>query len=159
MSKVLKPIHAYEQLTAIDSETHPTKKASLLKEFGAGSPLSYILSLNFNRKVQLDLPEGMPALDVKDMDMQTHPDFMGLLGGSISRLRHCMIQSDLKRSKKEQIFYEVLINCPMKDAEILCSAKDEALEELFPTITAEFVKTVFPDYVLGMPEAEKKDVE
>ena len=145
--KVTKPIHAYEFLDAIEKETDVFKKQALLKEYGAKPPLNFLLSLNFNNQVKLDLPEGMPPMDDKDMDLITHPDFMGQLAGSIARLRHCTAQSDLKKFKKEQMFYEVLINCPMKDAEILCSAKDKALLELYPSITADLVKSVFPTYV------------
>lgn len=144
----LKKIHAYEQLDEIEAEkTDMERKAKLLHQYGKTSPLNFILSLNFNKTVQLDLPEGMPPMDLKDMNQQTHPDFMGLLSSSIARLRHCTTKSDLSRIKKENLFYEVLINCPLKDAEILCSAKDKALEELYPSITAEFVKSVFPAYV------------
>lgn len=151
MTKVLKAIHCHEQLAAIENENDPAKKLALLKEYGSKSPCNFILSLNFNDGVQLDLPDGMPALDLKDMNQQTHDDFMGLLSASISRLRHCSVKSDLTRRKKEMVFYEVLINCPMKDAEIVCSAKDKALEELYPSITADLVASVFPSYVKKIP--------
>lgn len=144
----LKKIHAYEQLDEIEAEkTDMERKKKLLQWYGKTSPLNFILSLNFNKTVKLDLPEGMPPMEMKDMNQLTHPDFMGLLSSNIARLRHCLTKSDLPKKKKEQIFYEILINCPLKDAEILCSAKDKALEELYPSITAEFVKSVFPSYV------------
>jgi hypothetical protein len=147
MTRQIKLIHAFEQLSAIENETDITKKTALIRQYGAVSPLSYILSLNFKHDIILDLPEGMPAIDLKDMDIHTHPDLQGLLGGSIARLKHCLLSSDLSAKKKESILYEVLINCPMKDAEILCSAKDHALEELYPSITSELVASVFPAYV------------
>jgi len=148
MAITLKLIHAYEQLDAIDQETNVYKKQALLKEYGVKSPLNFILSMNFNSDVKIDLPEGMPPLDLKNMDAHTHPDMMGLLSAGIHRLNpHCLVGSNLKRIKKEQIFYEILVNCPLKDAEILCSAKDRALLELYPSITSEFVQSVFPVYV------------
>ena len=147
MTQTLKPIHAFEQLDLIEKEKMPEQKAKLLKYYGSTTPLNFILSLNFNHTVKLDLPEGMPPIDLKDMDAHTHPDFMGLLSSNIARLRHCAVGGDLKKMKKEQIFYEVLVNCPLKDAEIVCSAKDHALEELYPSITAELVSSVFPSYV------------
>ena len=143
----MKPIHAFEMLDAIEKEVDPVNKTILLQEYGVKVPLNFILSLNFNEYVQLDLPEGMPPIDVKFMDQQTHPDFMGLLASHLPKLRHCTTKSDLKKFKKEQLFMDVLINCPLKDAEILCSAKDKALEELYPSISAEFVAKVFPTYV------------
>lgn len=147
MVTTIKKIHAYEQLDALEKITNDVEKALLLKEYGSKPPLNFILSLNFNHGIKLDIPEGMPPMLVKDMDQLTHPDFQGLLAAGIHRLRHCTDKSDLKKFKKEAMFYDVLINCPMKDAEILCSAKDGALTELYPSITADFVKAVFPSYV------------
>ena len=145
--KNTKSIHCYEQLDEIEATTDIAKKVMLLQKYGSVAPLNFILSLNFNKNVILDLPEGMPAIPLKEMDAHTHPDFMGMLGSGISRLRHCVKSSDLKRLKKETIFMDVVTNCPLKDAEILCSAKDKALIELYPSVTAELVSTVFPAYV------------
>ena len=145
--RIMKLIHAFEMLDAIEAEADAYKKKLLIELYGATSPLNFLLSLNFNHNVVLDLPEGMPEIDVKHMDIHTHPDLQGLLSGGIARLKHCLVSSELKKFKKEQMFYEVLINCPMKDAEILCSAKDRALEELYPSITAKVVASVYPAYV------------
>lgn len=145
--RTMKLIHAFEILDAIEAEQDAYKKKLLIEKYGASSPLNFILSLNFDHNVVLDLVEGMPAIDVKDMDVHTHPDLQGLLSGGITRLKHCLVSSPLKKYKKEQIFYEVLINCPIKDAEIVCSAKDHSLEELYPSITADVVASVYPNYV------------
>lgn len=145
--RVVKAIHAYEMLDDICKQKDPVAFAKALNWYGSKPPLNFILSLNFNHTVVLELPEGMPPLDLKDMDAQTHPDLMGLLSSSISNVRHCVKDNKLTKNKKEQLFYDVLINCPLKDAEILCSAKDHALEELYPKITAEMVAVAFPAYV------------
>lgn len=147
MSKVLKAIHAYEQLGEIENEPNVFKKQELLKKYGNTAPLAWLLSLNFRKDIILDLPEGMPEIELKHLDALTHPDFMGLLASGIARVAYCKNTSQLPRAKKESIFYDTLINCPLKDAEILCSAKDKALEELYPSITKELVKSVFPRYV------------
>lgn len=147
-TKNVRPVHAFEMLEAIVKEKDPERFKKALGWYGAKAPLNFILSLNFNHTVKLALPEGMPPMDLKDMDAQTHPDMMGLLAGSIHRVKHCLASNaTLSKNKKENIFYEVLINCPLKDAEILCSAKDHALTELYPAITAEAVKEIFPQYV------------
>lgn len=143
----VKAVHAFEQLSEIDKETEPNKKMDLLHKYGGQTPLSFLLSLNFRKDITLDLPEGMPPLDPKELDAVTHPDLAGNLASSIHRLKNCTPKSTLKNFKKEEIFVEVLLACPLKDAEILCSAKDKALMELYPTITANFVKAVFPNYV------------
>lgn len=143
-----KKIHAFEQLQEINDAADEAAQQVKLMQYGEHAPLNFILSLNYNHAVKLDLPAGMPPLDLKDLDAATHPDLMGLLAANIARLRHCTVQSDLRKKKKEQIFYEVLANCPLKDAEIICSAKDRALEELYPKITAAVVAKAFPSYVV-----------
>ena len=151
MVKQVHLIHAFEQLSAMDEETDVVKKTALLKKYGSMLPLNYILSMNYRSDVLFDLPEGMPELDLKHLDMATHPDFVGLLSNEIHKLFYCKTGSAegklLKQEKKEQLFYNLLINCPIGDAEIVCSAKDKALLELYPSITKEFVASVFPAYV------------
>ena len=147
MSKVIKLIHAFEQLGAIEAETSPFKKLKLLEQYGTLSPLSFLLSLNFNHDIKLELPEGMPAIEPKHMSIASHPDMMGLLGGSIGRLKNCQLGIKIPQRKKQELFYDALINCPMKDAIILCACKDHGLEEDYPSITYELVETVFPTYV------------
>lgn len=146
MAITLKAIHAYEQLDLIE-KAEGEAKVQLLRKYGAIAPLNFVLSLNYNHQVKLDLPEGMPPIEPRHLDGHTHPDFMGLLGSQTYRLKNLRVESKVPKFRKEQIFYEILINCPLKDAEILCSAKDRALEELYPSITADLVKSVFPKYV------------
>lgn len=142
----IKRVHAFEQLEAID-KAEGEDKVALMKRYGASAPLNFLLSLNFHSQVKLDLPEGMPPLKPQELDNVTHPDLMGNLASNIHRLKNCLPNNGLKDFKKEDIFIQVLLACPLKDAEIVCSAKDKALEELYPSITAEFVKSVFPAYV------------
>jgi hypothetical protein len=144
--KTMKLMHAFEQLDAIEKATG-AEKVSLLKDYGSKSPLSFVVSLNFRSDVTLDLPEGMPPMEPNEMDTVTHPDMMGALSTTVHRLKNCMPTANIKQFKKEEIFVQVLLACPMKDAEILCAAKDKALEELYPSITADLVKSVFPAYV------------
>ena len=147
MSKTQRLIHGFEQLDAIGAEKNIFKQQDLLRLYGSSSPLNWLLPLNFRGDIMLDLPYGMPAIDLKHMDAHTHPDLQGLLSSAISRLHHCKKESTLTPEKKKQLFYDILVNSPLKDAEILCSAKDKALTELYPTITSELVESVFPSYV------------
>ncbi len=145
--KVVKLIHAYEMLDAIEKEKDEAKKKELIKTYGGVVPLNWIFSLNFRNDVILDLPEGMPPLDAKELDESKHPDTFGTLATQIHRLKYCVPSQNIPRFKKEKMFIEVILNCPLKDAEILCSAKDGALEELYPSITPELLASVYPDYV------------
>jgi len=156
MAAKFKPIHAFELLATIESERDITKKSALLKEYGGKSPLNFILTMNFNDNIQFALPEGMPPINPKYLDAHTHPDLMGMLSGQISKLKYCLVGSTLKKSKREEIFTDILLNCPLKDAEIVCSAKDKVLIELYPSITSEFVASVFPEYVFSIAKQEIK---
>ncbi len=142
----IKLVHAFEQLDAIEKATGD-EKVALLKEYGAKAPLNFLLSLNFRSDIKLDLPEGMPPLEANELDQVTHPDMMGNLASNVHRLQNCLPGNNLKAFKKEDIFIQVLLSCPLKDAEIVCFAKDKALEELYPSITSAFVKHVFPVFV------------
>lgn len=142
---IKKHLHAFEFLDEIE-KAKDQDKINLLKVYGMKVPLNFILSLNFS-DVKLDLPEGMPPLEPTELDTVTHPDLIGNLSASIHRLKNCMPESKIKQFKKEEIFIQVILACPLKDAEILCAAKDKALEELYPSITKELVKEVFPLYV------------
>ena len=143
-----KLIPAYEILGAIEAEKDPIRKRNGLRYYGSKLPLSMLLSLNFDNRIKLEIPEGMPPMDPKHMDSGvSHPDFAGLLASGITRLKNCVLSSPLKKYKKEQIWYEIMINCPLRDAELLCDAKDHALEEKYPSITADLVKEIFPNYV------------
>ena len=145
--KTIKLQHAFEMLGEIEHKTGHDKKMALWT-YGKVTPLSFLLSLNFHSGICLDLPEGMPPLHPKEMDNVTHPDLIGSLSASIHRLKNCMPQAkNIKQFKKEDIFIQVLLSCPLKDAEILCSCKDGALEELYPSITPELVKEIFPAYI------------
>ena len=102
-TQTVKLIHAFEMLKKID-QADGQDKIKLLKEYGIKAPLNYILSLNFRKDINLDLPEGMPPLDPKEMDGVTHPDMMGNLATNVHRLKYCMVGSNIKAFKKEEIF-------------------------------------------------------
>jgi hypothetical protein len=137
--------HAYEMLDEIEAAKGHDKKMALWN-YGKIAPLNFLLSLNFGT-TKLDLPEGMPPLHPKELDMVTHPDLMGSLSASIHRLKYCVPGSKIKQFKKEDIFIQVLLSCPLKDAEIVCSCKDKALKEIYPSITVDLIKEIFPSYL------------
>lgn len=127
------------------------KKIEMLKEYGAKHPYNMILSLNFNDTLEVDVPEGMPPYK---RDESMNPDFFKTdLSREISRLtsiikgRHNIPQ----RLKREHIFIQVLEGIPPKEADVLVFAKDGALTEMYPTITFDLVKSVFPHYCKKKP--------
>ena len=140
-----KLIHAFEHLEAIE-KAEGDEKLALLKQYGAESPLNYLISLNFSKTLQLDLPEGMPP--TKKLDDQTHPDMMHPLRTQIQKIRNCFPDVAISKLKKEKIFIDILENVAYKEAVILVHCKDKALEEVYPSITAELVEEAFPGTTL-----------
>jgi hypothetical protein len=143
----MKLVHAFEQLDAIEKATGEDKIAKL-KEYGTKAPLNFLLSMNYNSDIKLEIPSGLPStLKPNEVDTATHPDMMGQLSANIARLKYCVVGNKIKKFKKEEIFIGVMLSCPWKDAEILCACKDRALTELYPSVTKQLVNSVFSAYV------------
>lgn len=121
------------------------EKVALLKEWGSKHPYNMLLSLNFDDRVQFDLPEGMPPYK---RDESQHPDtYQTTLSQQIKRLGAIIKgRNNLPRLKREAIFIQVLEGIPHKEADVLVFAKDGALNELYPTITRELVAEHFPNF-------------
>lgn len=136
--------HAFEFLKLIDEAKTEEKKIELLKKWGSIPPLNMLLSLNFNEKVKLALPEGTPPYK---RDESIHFDLFSPLATQIPRLKICLNTVPAKRMDKERVFIQVLENVSPQEGDVLVFAKDKALTEMFPTLTAELVAKVYPHYV------------
>lgn len=138
----VKPKFANEFLDLIGKDSNI--KAALW-EHGKKPPLNFLLAMNFDKRIEFDLPEGMPPYNRNEAD---HPDMYAPLASNIRRIMTCL-KTDGRhpRWKKENIFIQMLEGCNPKEADILVFAKDKALHELYPWLTIELVKEVFPDYV------------
>lgn len=145
MSKVVTPKFANEYLDAISKAKTEEEQLTLLKKYGAIPPLSFLLSMNYNKTVVFDLPEGMPPYK---RDESIHPDLFAPLGSQIRRMLVCLkSRAEVPKWKKEGVFIEILEAINPAEADILVFCKDRALTELYPAITAELVAKVFPSYV------------
>jgi hypothetical protein len=138
----VQPRFAHEFFGAIAKSSD---KAASLKEYGVKPPLNFLLAMNYDERVEFDLPEGMPPH--KDIT-EAHQDLYAPMASSIRRILMCL-KSDtrLPRYKKENVFIELIESLNPEEANILVFAKDRALIELYPWLTREFVQSVFPDYV------------
>jgi len=140
---------AYEIFEKINNAKTVKERKTLLQEYGAKVPYSLILSLNFDKTLELDLPEGAPPFK---RDEDTHPDLFGsTLAQQIRRIAPLFKGSatPVAKIRREHIFIQVLESIPPKEADILISAKDRALESLYPNITEKLVKEFFPNYCRG----------
>lgn len=130
----MKPKYANEFLQLIDSATGDDKIAKL-KQYATYPPLNYLLSLNFNDSVTLDLPIGVPP---HKRNSDTHPDLYAALSSSIKRLQICIKSNknaSIPKRKKEQIFIQLMESLNEAEANILIACKDKQLQLIYPTIT------------------------
>lgn len=139
---------AFEYLKLINDASSEEEQIRLLKKWGDKPPLNLLLSLNFNPKIELDLPSGMPPPETYKRDETTHPDFFTPMAGQIQRLMGCKKPAIIKKQMdRERVFLQVLEHIGPKEADVLCAAKDKSLKESYPKITAELIAKVFPNYV------------
>lgn len=134
-----------EVLTKID-KAEGDEKVRLLKQYGSQHPYNMILSLNFDDRVRVNVPEGVPPYK---QDESQHPDtFQTTLSQQIKRMGGILVgrSEHIPKMQRESIFIQILEGIPPKEAEVLIFAKDKALTELYPTITFDFVKEHFPNY-------------
>lgn len=141
----MKLIHAYEIFDFIQKSETPEELAANLKKYGNQSPINYLLSMNFNKNIVVDLPSGIP--ETEKLDATVHPDMMHPLATQITRMRLCFVDSKLSKIKKEKVFLDIIECIPLKEVEVLVSCKDKALTEMYPAITKELVESVFPSFV------------
>jgi len=140
-----------EVLSKID-KAEGEEKNELLKKYGAMHPYNMILALNFDDRVRVNVPEGVPPYK---QDESQHPDtYQTTLSQQIKRIGSILKgrSEHMSRLQRESIFIQVLEGIPPKEAEVLIFAKDKALGELYPTITFDFVNAHFPNYC-NKPEA------
>ena len=141
-----KPLRYVDEVLSLIDKAEGDEKDRLLKEWGGQHPYNMILSLNFNDKVQLNVPSGVPPYK---QDTSQHPDtYQTTLSQQIKRVKGILKGNSehIKQLHRESIFIQVLEGIPHKEAEVLIFAKDKALTELYPTITFDFVQKHFPSF-------------
>lgn len=136
------PKYAQEMFASI--EKAPDKKAAL-KEWGSKPPMNFLLAMNFDNRISFELPDGMPPYNRNEADSF---EMYAPLSSNIRRMV-LLLKSNgsVKAFKKESIFIQMLEGCCPSEADILVSAKDKSLHEIYKWLTPELVKSVFPDYV------------
>jgi hypothetical protein len=140
--------HSFEFLKLIN-DAKGEEQVELLKKWGSIPPLNMLLSLNFDSRLRLVFPEGAPPYNRNEA---VHPDMCTPLSGQILRLKGCVSfnnnPSEIKRSlDRERVLIQILEQISFKEADVLIACKDKLLQETYPNITAELVKSVFPNYV------------
>ena len=138
------PKHVADYMKIINESPHDTQIALLVK-YGKTSPYDMLLSLNFNSTISLDLPPGLPSTFKRDE--ATNADLFSPLASQIGRLKSCLKTNPIKKVDKERVFIQVIESIPPCDADILALCKDKELTRVYPNITADLIKEVYPHWV------------
>lgn len=142
---MVKALYVNEILAKID-KAEGEEKEKLLVDYGSKHPINMILSLNFNDKIEINVPSGMPPYK---RDESLDPDMLQTtLTQQIKRVASILKgrSESISNMKREAVFIQILEGISTKEADVLIFAKDGALEELYPTITYDLVQKHFPSY-------------
>ena len=114
-----------------------------------------LFTLNYNPDFKMLLPEGTPPYR-KDVDKP-----IGYNETTLQlELKRFYIWMDpnvnINKIKKETLFIEMLEGLHYSEAEIICSAKDRVLTDLYPSLTEELVRDAYPG-IFPFPPTPKKE--
>lgn len=113
--------------------------------------LRAIMRLNFDPDASLNLPEGEPPYK-KDVNKPAGYNETNLT----QEYRRFYIWLDpninLSKTKKEQLFIEMLEGLHVSEAEVLCLAKDKKLHTKYKSLKEEIVREAYPFTLPPKPE-------
>lgn len=116
-----------------------------------------ILRMNFDPAIKVYLPEGEPPFK-KDTSVPAGYSETNLF----AEFRRFYIWLDpsinLNRTRKEQLFVQMLEGIHWTEAELVCLAKDKELTKKYKSLKEDIVREAFPD-LLPKVAAEPKAVK
>jgi hypothetical protein len=117
-------------------------------------PLRVILQGAFDPSVVWLLPVGNPPYKPSILTDQEH-----VLVARCTKLRYFIkgFYDNLKQSKREKMFVDMLETVDKRDAELLCAIKDKKLP--YDGITVALVREAIPDLIVGMADVEEDEPE
>lgn len=142
-----------EQVSAIKGEA---ERVQHLQKFQDNKMLKYVLGLNFDPKVEFDLPAGAPPFK-----RCVHPVNMAETNFyAESRRLYLLIKghprrpANLKKLQIENVFIQMLEGINGIEADMLIALKDKQLHRKYRGVTESVVRQAFPG-ILG-PDPEPK---
>jgi len=124
---------------------------TLLKEYVTNDALKMIFGYGFIPKGKWSLPEGTPPYKE-----DSGPE--GMTPGNLwneTRSFERFLRQDLSRSKREQLFIQLLESIHPTEAKVVIAIKDQSLTEMYPNITLDkIVDAGFFIWPHGIDEAE-----
>lgn len=146
-----------EVLEKLETLKTREEKVQWLRQNAGNRALLSMLGMNFNKELKWMLPEGEPPFKTD----KTLPDGFGDTN-LLMELRRLYIWTDPKRAnlpktKREQLFIELLEGLHWKEAQVLCAVKDKALHKKYKALTKSLVSEAFPGLITqDEPETEKE---
>jgi hypothetical protein len=120
-----------------------TEKIKILQS-NSTQALRSVLKWNFDSAIQSDLPEGDVPFNKNDAPIGTEHTVLEREYRNLWRF--IKGANDLSRTKREQLFIQLLEGLHESEAEIVCLAKDKLLQTKF-RVTHAVVKEAFPEIV------------
>jgi len=120
-----------------------TEKIKILQS-NSTQALRSVLKWNFNSAIQSDLPEGDVPFNKNDAPIGTEHTVLEREYRNLWRF--IKGANHLSRTKREQLFIQLLEGLHESEAEIVCLAKDKLLQTKF-RVTHAVVKEAFPEIV------------
>ena len=119
------------------------EKVKILKE-NSTQALRSVLKWNFDSSIASDLPDGEVPFNKNDAPIGTEHTVLEREYRNLWRF--IKGANDLTRTKREQLFIQLLEGLHETEAEVICLVKDKDLQSKF-RITHAVVKEAFPEIV------------
>lgn len=117
------------------------ERAAIIRE-NSSATLKAILGMSFDPRVKWLIPEG----PVTYKPAQTPPDTMNERLYVEHRRLYIFVDGghqSLKQDRRETLFAELLENLDPEDAHMMLYVKEKKLDELYPNITYNFVRSLY----------------
>ena len=131
----------YEKLEKIDKLKQHKRRVDQLKDT-SDFVVKTVLQGTYTKSIDFKMPPGSPPLEVDEAkdDVEIVPREFNEMIKFCMNFRH-------KQWERETKFTNYLKRVSTDDAKVLVAMKDKDLSSVFPTLTEEFIKEVFPQYV------------
>tara|TARA_B100000212_G_scaffold39781_1_gene25740 strand:+ start:415 stop:903 length:489 start_codon:yes stop_codon:yes gene_type:complete len=131
----------HEILTKVNNAKDKPAKIAVLKKHDS-VPLRQVLKGAFDPNIIWDLPEGTPPFNRNDAPAGTEHT---TLYTEARRLWHFVKGADenLKQSKKEMMFIQLLEGLQEDDADLMIAVKEKSLNKRYKGLTDAVVKEAF----------------
>lgn len=131
----------YEKLEKIDKLKQHKRRVDQLKET-SDFVVKTVLQGTYTKSIDFKMPPGSPPLEVDEErdGIEINPREFNEM------IKFCM-NFRYKQWERETKFTNYLKRISTDDAKVLVAMKDKDLSSVFPTLTEDFIKEVFPQYV------------